>query len=301
MSFFIAYHPVYVHAVPEGHRFPMAKYHLLYHQIQLEGILEQDSLLQPDRIDPAIVSRVHDPAYIEKLISLNCTPREQRVSGFVHNSELIDRELVIMEGTRLCAEMAWETRGVGLNIAGGTHHAYTNRGEGFCLLNDQAIAAQWLLDTGRAQRVLIIDLDVHQGNGTAEIFQNNDAVFTFSMHGEANYPLKKEFSNRDVHLPTGICDSAYLSTLEQELNSCCKEFNPDFVFYQCGVDVLESDQLGKLSLSIQGTKERDRMVFQFAKDQSVPIVCSMGGGYSKELRYIVEAHMNTFRLAHFLF
>lgn len=301
MSFFVAYHPVYVHAVPEGHRFPMAKYQLLYQQIQLEGILDNDSFLQPKTIDPSWVNRVHDPEYVRKLISLKCSPREQRVSGFEHNEALIQRELVIMEGTRLCAEKAWETKGVGLNIAGGTHHAYTNRGEGFCLLNDQAIAAQWLLDTGKAKRILIIDLDVHQGNGTAEIFQNNDAIFTFSMHGEANYPLKKEVSNRDVHLPTGIGDAAYLSILEHELNSCCTEFNPDFIFYQCGVDVLESDQLGKLSLSIHGVKERDRMVFQFAKDQDVPVVCSMGGGYSKELRYIVEAHMNTFRLAHFLF
>jgi acetoin utilization deacetylase AcuC-like enzyme len=301
MSFFVAYHPIYVHAVPEGHRFPMAKYQLLFQQIQLEGLLEEHEFLQPGKISINHVERVHDRDYLQKLMDLKCSPREQRVSGFLHSKQLIDRELIIMEGTRLCAEKAWETKGIALNIAGGTHHAYSDRGEGFCLLNDQAIAAQWLLDTGKVERILIVDLDVHQGNGTAEIFKDNRAVYTFSMHGESNYPLKKETSDRDINLPNGLGDLEYLDILANNLNTIFLDFKPDFIFYQCGVDVLETDQLGKLSLSLNGVKERDRMVFQIAKNQQIPVVCSMGGGYSKELRLIVEAHMNTFRLAHFLF
>ncbi len=300
MSFFVAYHPVYVHAVPEGHRFPMAKYQLLHQQIQLEGLLEESDFLVPQPIDLQHVLRVHTADYVDRLIGLQCTPREQRVSGFEHNKELIERELVIMEGTRLCAEKVSEQGGIALNIAGGTHHAYTDRGEGFCLLNDQAIAAQWLLDSGRAKRILIVDLDVHQGNGTAEIFSRQPQVFTFSMHGSANYPLKKEESDLDIHLPTGMEDQTYLEILKRELSSVLQRFEPDFVFYQCGVDVLETDQLGKLSLSVQGVRERDYTVLKTFRDSQIPVVCSMGGGYSKELRLIVEAHMNTFRLAHFL-
>lgn len=193
MSFFIAYHPVYVHAVPPGHRFPMEKYHLILEQLRYEGLLEEAAVLSPEIIALEHVHRVHSPEYVDRLIQLQCTDREQRVSGFRHNQALIERELRIMEGTRLCAEAVLDG-GIALNIAGGTHHAFTDRGEGFCLLNDQAIAAQWLLDQTRFQRILIVDLDVHQGNGTAEIFRDEPRVFTFSMHGADNYPLKKEKS-----------------------------------------------------------------------------------------------------------
>jgi acetoin utilization deacetylase AcuC-like enzyme len=296
MSFYVAYAPVYVHAVPENHRFPMEKYALLSQQIAYEGLIEPTAFLQPQPIDLNAVTRVHSVDYLEKLLLLRCTPREQRVSGFVHNHELITRELTIMEGTRLCAEMV-VNGGVALNIAGGTHHAYSNRGEDFCLLNDQAIAAQWLLDNELAQRILIIDLDVHQGNGTAQIFAGEPRVYTFSMHGASNYPMKKEQSDWDIALPDGCTDEQYLEQLQQALQQIQETFRPDFLFFQSGVDVLETDALGKLSLSLQGCKERDRLVFEFAVQQQLPIVCSMGGGYSKDVRLIVEAHSNTFRLA----
>ena len=191
MSFFVAYHPSYIHSVPSNHRFPMEKYGLIHQQLQYEGILEESEFLQPSLIDLNIVRQVHSEEYLTKLLTLNCSPREQRVSGFIHNEELIQRELRIMEGTRLCAEMV-RNGGAALNIAGGTHHAFTDRGEGFCLLNDQAIAAKWLLDQHLFKRILIVDLDVHQGNGTAEIFRDVPEVFTFSMHGGANYPMHKE-------------------------------------------------------------------------------------------------------------
>lgn len=295
MSFFIAYHPSYVHDVPEGHRFPMEKYKLLYEQLHYEGILEDAHLISPECIDLSHVYAVHEKSYVDKLLSLACSPKEQRASGFEHTPQLIARELRIMEGTRKCAEAVIHG-GVALNIAGGTHHAYTDRGEGFCLLNDLAIAAQWLLNHQHAKKVLIIDLDVHQGNGTAEIFRNSTSVFTFSMHGRDNYPLRKETSHLDIALPSNTTDSLYLSQLNECLADIFHSFEPDFVLYQCGVDVLSSDKLGHLSLSQNGVKLRDQCVFRWVQERNLPLVCSMGGGYSEHIRDIVNAHMWVFRL-----
>lgn len=296
-SMIVAYSPNFVHPVPPGHKFPMEKYSLLYQQLQLEGIVSEEQFFVPESIDLAHVHRVHDPAYVEKLLSLNCSPREQRVSGFEHSQTLIDRELMIMEGTRKCAEMAVKTNTVALNIAGGTHHAYPDRGEGFCLLNDQAIAAQWLLDQELVKKILIVDLDVHQGNGTAVIFKDNPDVFTFSMHGENNYPTYKEQSNLDVALNDGIYDIEYLYLLRTALDEILPKFTPDVIFYQCGVDIIESDKLGRLRVTLNGCRKRDELVFQTAKELGVPVICSMGGGYSKEIKHIIEAHANTFRAA----
>jgi acetoin utilization deacetylase AcuC-like enzyme len=297
----VAFAPNYVHPVPEGHRFPMEKYQLLRYQLSFEGTVSDHQFFMPEEADAGVVTRVHTPAYLEKLLSLNCTPREQRVSGFEHSKTLIQRELTIMEGTRKCAEIVRNTGGVALNIAGGTHHAYTDRGEGFCLLNDQAIAAQWLLDSGLSQQILIIDLDVHQGNGTAEIFADNPSVFTFSMHGEHNYPLHKEQSDLDIGLPDGIKDKEYHYRLESAMGTILAGFQPDFVFYQCGVDIIESDKLGRLGVTMEGCKRRDEIVFETVRQLGVPVVCSMGGGYSKEIRHIIEAHANTFRVASRMF
>ncbi|MBP5984508.1 MAG: histone deacetylase [Fluviicola sp.] len=296
MSFFVAYSPVYVHPVPENHRFPMEKYSLLKDQLLYEGIIMQAELFDPQVIDAEFVLRVHSSDYYEKLIQLSCSLREQRVSGFVHSKELIERELIIMEGTRKCAELVVDG-GIAFNIAGGTHHAFSDRGEGFCLLNDQAIASVWLLENTAVKRILIIDLDVHQGNGTAEIFQDNPAVFTFSMHGQSNYPLQKEQSDLDVGLQDYCDDETYLQLLSDKLVDMQHQFQPDFIFYQCGVDVLASDKLGKLGLTLAGCAKRDALVFAFANQLTVPIVCTMGGGYSPEIRSIIEAHTNTFRQA----
>lgn len=300
MSFFVAYHPSYIHSVPSNHRFPMEKYGLLHQQIQYEGILEEAEFLKPDLIDLDIVRQIHSKEYVDKLLRLECSPREQRVSGFVHTTDLINRELRIMEGTRLCAALV-VNGGAALNIAGGTHHAFTDRGEGFCLLNDQAIAAKWLLDKKLFKRILIVDLDVHQGNGTAEIFRNVPEVFTFSMHGGANYPIHKEESDKDIHLETYLDDKTYLATLKKELTAIVQSFDPDFMFYQCGVDILETDKLGKLKVTQNGIRSRDEFVLNTARERNIPIVCSMGGGYSKDVRDIVNAHMHVFRLAHQLF
>ncbi len=184
-----------------------------------------------------------------------------------------------------------------MNIAGGTHHAYTDRSEAFCMLNDQAIAAQWLLDNGKANKVLILDLDVHQGNGTAAIFSNHKDVFTFSMHGEKNYPFRKEKSDWDIGLADQTDDTTYLRILADALVDLHQKVQPDFVFYLCGVDVIAQDKLGRLGLSVEGCKQRDEMVLQWCHRHALPVQCSMGGGYVPDLSLLVEAHANTFRLA----
>jgi acetoin utilization deacetylase AcuC-like enzyme len=296
----IAYNQHYIHPLPEGHRFPMAKYELLPQQLLLEGTVEEDAFFSPGLIDKNLVLSIHNQDYLKNLLELNLDRRAQRKTGFVHSEQLILREQIIMEGTRKCAEYALEN-GVSMNIAGGTHHAFTNRGEGFCLLNDQAIAAKWLLDTKKASKILIIDLDVHQGNGTAEIFKDTPEVFTFSMHGENNYPLKKEKSDLDVNLSDGIKDSDYIYLLEKSLEDILNVFTPDFLFFQSGIDIIETDKLGRLGVSLQGCKKRDEIVFQMAKNLNLPIVVSMGGGYSEEIKYIIEAHANTFRTAQHIF
>jgi acetoin utilization deacetylase AcuC-like enzyme len=298
---YISYAPVYVHAVPDYHRFPMEKYDLIYQQLRYEGLMEESEFIVPTPIDLKFVKAIHDQSYIDTLLDLKCTQREQRVSGFVHSKELIQRELTIMEGTRMLTEQVWKTKGCGLNIAGGTHHSYSNRGEGFCLLNDLAISAQYAIDFLGVKRVLILDLDVHQGNGTARIFMNDSRVFTFSMHGKNNYPLQKEKSDLDIELLDGTLGNSYLDLLHQNLTRVLETFNPDIVFYQCGVDVLDSDKLGKLSLTLEDCKNRDKFVFQTLKKRNLPVICTMGGGYSESVRIIVEAHMNTFRSAFDLF
>lgn len=291
----IAFHPLYVHPLPENHRFPMEKYELLPKQLLHEGTANESDFFEPGILDLSKVLEVHSSEYWEKLSNLQLSDREQRVSGFVHSAELIQRELCIMEGTRRLAEEAL-TKKIGFNIAGGTHHAFANRGEGFCLLNDQVIAAHDLLSNHSINKILIVDLDVHQGNGTAAMLQNEDRVSTFSMHGRNNYPLQKEQSDVDVELEDGIQDKEYLALLSKNLDDILNRFQPDFVFYQCGVDILATDKLGKLAVSMNGCRERDRIVFDVVRQLNVPVVCTMGGGYSPQIKDIVEAHAQTFRV-----
>ena len=292
----IAYANNYAHHLPEGHRFPMVKYDLLPEQLIHEGTISESNLFEPGVADEALILRVHDAEYYRRLKSLQLSKSEQRKTGFPHNEALIKREVIIMEGTRKCADFALK-HGVAMNIAGGTHHAYTDRGEGFCLLNDIAIASRYLLDSGLAGQILVVDLDVHQGNGTAQIFQNEDAVFTFSMHGASNYPLKKEISDLDIGLPDFTDDAHYLNTLTSTLPQLLDRIQPDFIFFQSGVDILASDKLGRLSCTIEGCRQRDEFVLKTAHENSIPVVASMGGGYSDDIRIIVEAHANTYRLA----
>ncbi len=298
--FKIAWHRDYAHALPPGHRFPMEKYELLPEQLLHEGSVEHANFFEPGLAQTSDILLTHDATYWEKLATQSLSKSEIRRTGFPLSPQLITRETRIMQGTIDCAKYALNF-GVSMNIAGGTHHAYSNLGEGFCLLNDNAMAANFLLKNGFSKRIFIVDLDVHQGNGTAEIFKDNPNVFTFSMHGKNNFPLRKEQSDRDVPLEDGITDEAYLALLDREFKRHADAFEPDFMFYQCGVDVLESDKLGRLGMSIQGCKERDRIVLQYCKDNDIPLCCSMGGGYSEKIALIIEAHANTYRLAQEIF
>lgn len=291
----IAWSEIYNHSLPEGHRFPMEKYDLVKEQLLYEGTIQQENLFDPGLLNEEIILWTHDLIYWEKLKNLNLSTHEARRIGFPISSALIERESVIMNGTVMAADFALQY-GAAMNIAGGTHHAYSNKGEGFCLMNDNAIAANYLLKTGKARNILIIDLDVHQGNGTAEIFQDNKNVFTFSMHGLNNIFSQKEISNLDIDLPDGTTDKEYLSILTKALEAIEVRFTPDFIIYQSGVDVLESDKLGKLSMTKKGCKERDKIVIEYSKGNKLPFIASMGGGYSSEIFDIVEAHCNTFRL-----
>ena len=296
----VAYHPIYKYPLPRGHRFPMEKYELLPQQLLYEGTCNDVNFFEPTIPSERDILAIHTKEYFESLINLTIDKKAARKIGFPLSKQLIQRELLIMQGTIDGCKYALE-HGIAFNIAGGTHHAFTDHGEGFCMLNDQAIAARYLQNNGLAGKILIVDLDVHQGNGTAEIFQNHDSVFTFSMHGAGNYPFKKEKSNLDIAVPDGSGDEIYLQKLKETLPKLIDEQQPDFIFYLSGVDILETDKLGRLNCSLAGCKERDRFVLQLCKDLQIPVQVSMGGGYSPEIKTIIEAHANTFRLAQEIF
>ncbi|HUH27212.1 histone deacetylase [Gelidibacter sp.] len=296
----IAFHPIYNHPLPEGHRFPMLKYELLRDQLLYEGTCTRNNFFEPTSLEDSFILNVHTSDYFNDLKNLTLDARAARKIGFPLSEELIKREIIIAGGTAKASEFAIKN-GISMNIAGGTHHAYSNRGEGFCMLNDQAIGARYLQEKKLAEKILIVDLDVHQGNGTAEIFHNDPSVFTFSMHGKSNYPFKKEISDLDIALEDGCDDDTYLSILKDNLPKLIQTENPDFIYFLCGVDVIASDKLGRLDLSIEGCKERDRYVLQICKDHKIPVMCSMGGGYSPEIKTIIDSHANTFRLAQSIF
>ncbi|WP_310397523.1 histone deacetylase [Hymenobacter sp.] len=293
----IAFAPGYAHPLPAGHRFPMLKYELLPEQLLREGTATAADFFVPTPPPVADVLLVHEAAYYERLRLGQLTRQEERTTGFPWSSALFEREVTILGGTIEGARRAL-AQGVAFNIAGGTHHAFRARGEGFCLLNDQAAAAAWLLARVPAVRqVLIVDLDVHQGNGTAAIFQAEPRVFTFSMHGARNYPARKEASDLDLPLPDGTDDDAYLKLLADTLPRLLDEVRPDFVFYLAGVDVLATDKLGHLALTRSGCRQRDELVLGLCHRHRLPVVVCMGGGYSERISDIVEAHANTFRAA----
>ncbi|MDF2430958.1 MAG: hypothetical protein JWP44_589, partial [Mucilaginibacter sp.] len=300
LMFKIAYDPIYIHPLPAGHRFPMLKYELIPAQLLHEGIITAENLFSPGTLEEEVILWTHESGYWKQLRDLTLPPREQRRTGFPLSDKLIERELRIAKGTIDGCHYAFNY-GVAFNVAGGTHHAGSDWGEGFCLLNDQAIAANYLLNKQLAKSVLIIDLDVHQGNGTAQIFENNPQVFTFSMHGANNFPFRKERSDLDIPLVDGTGDNEYLAILRSTLPQLIDQQKPDFIFYLAGVDILASDKLGKLALSKAACKIRDHFVFEQAITHNIPVQVSMGGGYSPDIKDIVEAHCNTYRVAHNLY
>lgn len=294
MTIPVAYSENFVLPLPPGHRFPMAKYAELPRRLLGARLVQPEAFFSNPPMKTERVLRAHTADYVQRLQRQELTPQEVRKIGFPLSSALIKREFVLAEATWQCALKALKT-GMSFNIAGGTHHAFADHGEGFCLLNDIAIAAINLRHESLAQRILVIDLDVHQGNGTAQIFQDTPEVFTFSMHGAKNYPLQKQHSDLDIALPPDTDDKAYLQHLETHLPQIIESFAPDFAFYLAGVDVLASDKLGKIQLSLAGCQHRDERVYQILRAHKLPVVTVMGGGYSPELNTIVTAHMNTFR------
>jgi acetoin utilization deacetylase AcuC-like enzyme len=292
----IAYHPIYAHPLPEGHRFPMLKYELIPAQLLHEGSITEENIFEPLPCALDIILFTHTTAYVDKLLFQKLSEKEQRAIGFPQSPQLTQRELIITQGTIDCCMYALQN-GVALNVAGGTHHAFADRGEGFCMLNDQAIAANYLLHKGLAKKILIIDVDVHQGNGTASLFEKEESVFTFSMHGKNNYPFRKEKSDLDIELLDGTDTETYLKKLADNLPAIIQRVQPDIAFVLSGVDILDTDKFGKLKVSMDGCKRRDEYIFNTLKEKNIPCIVSMGGGYSADVKIILEAHCNTFRAA----
>ena len=296
----VAFSPIYHYQLPPKHRFPMEKYSLLPEQLLYEGTITEADFFAPAELSEEAILRTHTEEYWHKLKTNTLSRKEARAIGFPMRPELIARGRVIAHGTLDCARHAFR-EGVALNIAGGTHHSFADRGEGFCVFNDIAIAATELLHAGEIRRAIVVDLDVHQGNGTAKIFAGDDRVFTLSFHGARNYPTRKTTSDLDVGFADGTEDEEYLAKLYAVLPDLLDRVRPDIVFYLSGVDILATDKLGRLGCTLRGCAERDRFVFQTCYDRNLPVAVAMGGGYSERLATIIEAHANTYRMAEAVF
>lgn len=292
----IAYHTIYKYPLPDNHRFPMGKYDLLKEQLLYEGSFTEAHFFEPKSMEYDLLRLTHSQDYLDKLYNQTLTKNEIRAIGFPMTPLLVERGTHIAEGTYQCALHALDY-GIGLNIAGGTHHSFADRGEGFCIFNDIALSANNLIHRHSIKKILVIDLDVHQGNGTASIFAKNDKVFTLSVHGAKNYPVRKEKSDLDIGLADYTGDNEYIDCIQSTLPKLIDAVKPQIIFYQSGVDVLASDKLGRLSLTPQGCKTRDEIVFDLANKHHIPIVASMGGGYSEKMSDIINAHANTYRVA----
>jgi len=275
----VSHHPDYYLPLPEGHPFPMVKYTLVYDTLRTAGMLPATRIMLPEEAARTDLARVHTRDYLERLFGSGLTAQEQRALGVPWSPRLLRRSRLAVQGTLLAANAALDDGRAG-NLAGGTHHAFTDHGEGFCVLNDVAIAIRRLQHEQRIRRALVVDLDVHQGNGTAAIFEGDESVFTFSMHGERNYPAHKMRSTLDVGLPDGIGDEAYLDALQAQLPQLTAGFSPDIVFYLAGVDVAAGDRYGRFALTDAGIRARERCVLDWSRQLGLPLVITLAGGYS---------------------
>ena len=289
----VSYHPDYHVELPPTHPFPMGKYPRVHALLTAAGVVDPGEVMQPEEAPIPSLSRVHDADYLGKLEAGTLSDAEVRRLGVPWSPRLWRRSRLAAQGTLLAARAALED-GVAGNLAGGTHHAFASRGEGFCVLNDVAIAIRALQDEGGPRRALVVDLDVHQGNGTAAIFEGDPEVYTFSMHGERNYPTVKMRSDRDVGLPDGTGDVAYLDALARHLPEVLDESRPEVVFYLAGVDPAAGDRYGKLSLSEPGLRARDRFVVEQVRGRGLPVVLLLAGGYAATAARTAELHANTF-------
>ena len=281
------------YTVPMGnHSYPMDKYHLIPERLLAEGVLSPDEISEPEPIALDDILRVHTPEYVHAFTNGTLERKALLRLGLPWSQELVLRAFAVVGGTLGAAQAALRD-GVGVNLAGGTHHAFADHGEGYCIFNDLVIVLRRLREDGRALRFLIVDLDVHQGNGTAALCRTDPDTFTFSMHGENNYPARKEHSSWDIALPDGTGDEQYLSMLSTTLPQLLDQATPDMMFYQAGVDVLGGDRFGKLALSMAGVGERDRLVNESARQAGIPLVVTLGGSYAHDINTIVETHCQT--------
>lgn len=292
----ISYSHGYNAPIPRDHIFPIGKFEGLYRYLTENEIVAEDRIVEPGMVDMQNLLTVHTRSYSEGVMCGTLNKNEIRRIGLPWSKELAIRSRLAVQGTINAAIMALQD-GIAGNLAGGTHHAMPDYGEGFCVFNDVAVAIQVLRQGMWARRFLVIDCDVHQGNGTAEIFRDQPDVFTFSMHGENNYPFKKPPSTLDIGLPDGTGDAAYLQTLGESIDRIFERFDPDLVFYLGGIDPLETDHFGRLSLTLDGLKERDRMVIETVAERDKPLVLTLSGGYAPTLRQTVEAHAVMYQTA----
>jgi acetoin utilization deacetylase AcuC-like enzyme len=278
--------------LPDGHKFPLPKYRLVRELLERT---DQFDLRPAPLADVSAIERTHDPEYVRAFVEGTLPPAAMRRIGFPWSEQLVRRTLASVGGTLAATRQAL-IDGFSGTLAGGTHHAFRSEGSGYCVFNDIAVALEMLRAEGKASRFAVIDLDVHQGDGTAQIFENDADVLTFSMHGGKNFPFRKQRSKLDVELEDGISDHQYLHQLERALPNV-SGFQPDFVFYQSGVDPLDTDRLGRLSVTMEGLRRRDQMVFEAVRELSRPVVVTLGGGYSDPIERTAQAHAQTFRTA----
>ena len=282
----------FVLPLPPEHRFPMAKYRMLRERVIADGIIAPALLIEPAAAEWTDLALVHTQTYLDG-VATGTLPREiQRRIGFPWSEEMVERARRSVGGTIAAARAALED-GVAANLAGGTHHSFSDRGEGYCVFNDVAVAARVLMRDGAIERAIVVDLDVHQGNGTAAIFQDEPAVFTFSMHGANNFPFRKEVSDLDVALPDGVGDDEYLALLAQHLPAVLEAHGPGLVFYVAGADPYEGDRLGRLKLTMDGLRARDALVFDTCRAAGLPVALSMAGGYAADVAATVAIHAGT--------
>lgn len=292
----VSYAPGYYAPIPHEHIFPMGKFPGLYRYLTEQNIIHKSDVIQPSMVDMSNLLTAHSQRYVNGIMNGSLSKKEIRRMGLPWSKALAVRSRLAVQGTINAAIMALQD-GIAGNIAGGTHHAMAGHGEGFCVFNDVAVAVQVLQKSFWAQKILIIDCDVHQGNGTAALLGDNPNVFTFSLHGEKNYPFRKPPSTLDIGLPDGTGDNMYLETLGDALDEIFNAFNPDLVFYLGGIDPLETDHLGRLALSLKGLYNRDRLVIKTVKQKDKPLVLLLSGGYAPSLEKTVKAHALMFKAA----
>jgi len=279
-------------ALPAGHRFPIAKYQAVRDGVVARGLLPADAVHEPDRVERTALALVHTAEYVASIEDGTLPEPAVRRLGFPWGPGLRERAFRTVQGTVEAARDALAT-GAGINLAGGTHHAFAERGEGFCVFNDIAVATRVLQREGQLRRVAVVDLDVHQGNGTARLFAGDEDVHTFSMHGERNYPFHREQSRLDVELPDGTGDDTYLATLDRHLDEVLDAAAPELVFYLAGADPFAGDRFGRLALSLEGLRARDRRVLGACARRGVPVAVTLAGGYAERMEDIVTIHANT--------